>query len=342
MNIRRPVSALQNILKLLVEKFDENVTQHLDKLSKAAIEGQERIEDARTFAHVKRAIEERILDMLLLYTDNKTVPNLDFFKKVVNTLANKYPYMFLEDPTKIVDGVPLRIFNQRGTGGISGVDFIPKSLSQKYRRIIDKKNSLKKAGAEGDKENQHEGGDSRPKKRKLPQVYGVDKTRFYPSEQLPMEDNLVDFLENMSSKDDREAAFTANRSSVQKLLTTSNDMHSAVPGFFQNPVHCEKHFQWLTGYCIVRKIEEEIPRQFQHLKFVLQHWCPTKDFALKAEAAKLKCDAHDGSKVPEYLFLLRELSQVPVTVDTDFNPFLKTPTVSFSDPHSLDPDPDPA
>lgn len=318
MTISRPVSSLQNILKLLVENFDETVVQHLDKMSKTAVERQERIEDPRSFAHVKRAIEERILDILLLHTDNKSVPNLDFFKKVVNTLANKYPYMFLEDPSKIVDGVPLRLFNQRGTGGVSGVDFIPKSLSQKYRRIIDKKNSIKSAGTGEETENMRGGGDPKPKKRKLPQVYGVDKTKFYPSKELPMEENLADYLESLSTKEEREAAFSANRSTVQKLLTTSSDMYSAVPGFFLDPLHPQEHFQWLTNYSVVEKVDEEIPRQFQHLKFVLQNWCPTKDFGLKTEAAKLKCDAHDGSKVPEYIFLLRELNQVPESSQVHF------------------------
>jgi hypothetical protein len=125
-----------------------------------------------------------------------------------------------------------------------------------------------------------------------------------------MEENVVEFLANISSTQEREAAFGAYRSSIQKLLTSSANMHSAVPGFFSNPSHCQKHFEWLTNTSIVAKVAEEIPRQFQYLKFVLQTWFPTKDFWLKAEAAKLKCNDHDGSKIPEYIFLLRELTQV--------------------------------
>lgn len=301
-------NALQQILKLLVESFDESVIQHLDKMSKEAVTTKERIEDPRKFAHVKRAIEDRILDLLLLHTDQTSVPTLDFFKKVVYTLANKYPYMFLEDPTKTVDGVTVRIFNQRGTGGVSGVDFIPKSLSQKYRRIIDKNNSLKK-GVTGHA-NESVESEQVPKKRKLPQVYGVDKSKYYPCGSCTMEENLVEFLENLSTTGEREKAFEANRTSVQKLLTSSANMHSAVPGFFSDPSHCQKHFEWLTNISIVAKVGEEIPKQFEFLKFVLKKWCPTKEFWLRAEAAKLKCNDHDGSKIPEYVFLLRELNQV--------------------------------
>ena len=72
---------------------------------------------------------------------NNSVPPLEFFSKVVRALANKYSFMFLED-TRTVDEL-----------GISGVDFVTKALSQKYRRVVHKLNAeLQPSGKRSDKE----------------------------------------------------------------------------------------------------------------------------------------------------------------------------------------------
>jgi hypothetical protein len=289
---------------MLIENFDECVVKYLDKVARDAVENQEEIEDPRTFAHVKRAIEDRILDLLLKHTENRTVPPLDFFKKVVNTLANKYSYMFLTDPTTVLDGMKIRKFDQRGTGGVLGVEHIPKALSQKYRRLIDKMNSGK---ALGKRKNQEET-EKKPKKARLPRVYGVDQAKFYSGD--PLADDLVNVLETLYGVNEREFEFSRNRPAVQKLLTNSVDIHSSVPGFFDDVIHLKNQFEWLTNSSIVDKINDEVPRQFGLLKLVLEDLYPTQEFKLQAEAAKLKCGDRFGSKIPEYVFLLRELTMV--------------------------------
>jgi hypothetical protein len=55
----------EEILDILMFKFDEQIISHLDKRAKEAILKQEKIKEERVFAKVKGAIEGRILDLLL-------------------------------------------------------------------------------------------------------------------------------------------------------------------------------------------------------------------------------------------------------------------------------------
>jgi hypothetical protein len=289
---------------MLVEDFDKCVVDDLDRVSREAIRNQEKIQDPRTFGAVKRAIEDKIVNLLIEHTDNKSVPPQAFFKKIHTTLANKYSYMFLEDPTTEVNGMTVRLFDQRGAGGVLGVDHVPKSLAQKYRRIIDKLNAKGHTGKENDEE-------AAPKKKtRVGHVYGVDQAKFNASSKVVVDNNLVEHLEGLYDPNEKEEAYAANRSAVQKLLSSGLEMLPAVPGFFEDQRHCQFQFEWLTNKTIVNCINKEIPTQFEYLKLVLSHWITTKDFRLRAEAIKLKCADLDGSKIPEYVFLIRELSQL--------------------------------
>jgi hypothetical protein len=294
----------RKIQNMLVENFDDCVVKYLDKVSREAYEKQEEIEDPRTFAMVKRAFEDRIMNVLIENTENKIVPPLDFFKKVVNTLANKYSYMFLKDPTTVIDGMRIRKFDQRGTGGVLGVEHLPKSLSQKYRRIVDKHNS----GNSLIKQKSQEESRKRGKKGRLPQVYGVVQTKFFPTDKNEV--NIEQFLDPVAGTEEREQVFASHRTTLQRLLTSSADIHSAIPGFFDEICHLQTQFEWLTNSSIVSTINKEVPRHLGMLKLVLEDLYPTEEFRLNAEIAKLKCGDHSGSKVPEYVFLLRELNMV--------------------------------
>jgi hypothetical protein len=289
---------------MLVENFDDCVLKDLDRVSREAVQNKEEIDDPRIFASVKKAIEDKIISLLLEHTDNSAVPSQAFFKKVVNTLANKYPYMFLEDPTTEVKGMKMRKFDQRGAGGILGVEHIPRSLSQKYRRIIDKLNTKETDS----KENLEEPG---PKKRsRVSYVYGVDQSKFNAAKQLPVDHSIVEHLKTLAAYEQREETYASHRNAIQNLLTSSVDMCTAVPGFFEDQRHCQSQYEWLTNSSIVDKINAEIPVQFEYLKLVVDHLCTTKDFRLRADAARLKCAEQDGSKISEHLFYLRELSQL--------------------------------
>ena len=111
---------------------------------------------------------------------NNSVPPLEFFSKVVRALANKYSFMFLED-TRTVDEL-----------GISGVDFVTKALSQKYRRVVHKLNAVSRLnGKRSAIETENlTGGQSRGG-RKRRKVYGVDLAKFYPTAEIVTEENLI-------------------------------------------------------------------------------------------------------------------------------------------------------
>jgi hypothetical protein len=72
----------EEILDILMFKFDEQIISHLDKRAKEAILKQEEIEEERVFAKVKGAIEGRILDLLL--ESLTSAPNLKFFMEILS------------------------------------------------------------------------------------------------------------------------------------------------------------------------------------------------------------------------------------------------------------------
>lgn len=108
-------------LNLLIGQFRNSIVKYLDWQSQEAILGQKVLEDPAKFAHVKLAVSERVLDLLLEMGDGKTVPGIRFFENIVDVLGTKYPSMFAEDPYVIVDGVKVRKFSTRGTGGVNGI-----------------------------------------------------------------------------------------------------------------------------------------------------------------------------------------------------------------------------
>jgi hypothetical protein len=144
-----------------------------------------------------------------------------------------------------------------------------------------------------------------PKKRK--RVYGINSEKFYATS--TEEQNIfLEELEFVDSAEEREILFSEHRKDIQHRLTSSRDLFSAVPGFFTCMRHAESHFEWLTGKRIAATIEEELPRQFKLVKAVVQSMCATKEFRLNLEIAKLKGSEQNGSFIPEFVCLLRQLN----------------------------------
>jgi hypothetical protein len=148
------------------------------------------------------------------------------------------------------------------------------------------------------------------KKTRVAHVYGVDQSKFSAANSAKVDKDLVEHLKTLVDLEEREEAFAGNRNAVQKLLTSSLDMLNALPGFFENQCHCQRQFEWLTNSTIVDRINQELSVQFGYLKLVLTSWITTKDFRMRAEAVRIKSAEQDGSKIPEYIFLLRELTQL--------------------------------
>jgi hypothetical protein len=77
--------------------------------------------DPAKFAKVKIAIVDRVIDLLLEHRHCEIVPGTRFFDSVVQVLGVKYPPVFGSDPDVLVNGERVRLFQSRGTGGLSGI-----------------------------------------------------------------------------------------------------------------------------------------------------------------------------------------------------------------------------
>jgi hypothetical protein len=211
--------------------------------------------------------------------------------------------MFLDDPMLTVQGITVRQFRGKGTEGVTGVSSLPKALQQKFARMLEAKHGVvKKRKRELPDENSERHVPT--KKRK---VYGVQGEKFY----LTGTDQLETFLgelEFVNTTEEREEMFSSHRQNVQHCLTKKKDIFSAVPGFFSCLSHAEHHFEWLTGKRIAETIEMEMPRQFKLVKCVVLKLCSTKEFMLNLEIARIKGAEQNGSIIPEFVCLLRQLN----------------------------------
>jgi hypothetical protein len=294
----------KEFLKKLITNFEDLVVNFLDKSARDAIKQQQEITDEKEFCRIKLAIENRVLDLLINDSSLVTVPVVGFFRQVVGVLANRYPYMFLEDPAVTVQGIKVRLFDGKGTGGLTGIKSLPKTLQQKFSRQLEAKhgNVTKKRKRDPKDENSQ-----RQVPRKKKKVYGILNDKYYPD---PTEDQerFLGEVEYLESIEEGEAKFSTQREDLQNRLVKSMDIFTAVPGFFSSVSHAEKHFKWLTGTDIAKNIETGLPLQFKIVQCVVKTMCSTKEFRLNLEIAKLKGSELNGSIIPEFICLLRQLN----------------------------------
>jgi hypothetical protein len=290
-------------VKKLIKNFDVMVVNFVDKATRDAILQQTEFTDEKEFSRVKLAIENRILDLLVKESHLTTVPPVSFFREVVGILSNRYPYMFLEDPTVTVQGQRIRQFTGKGTGGLFGVKSLPKSLQQKFSRMLESKlGVVKKKKRDLPDENSQV---KVPKRKK--RVYGITSDKFN-AEKTEDLDTFLGEVENVASTEEREAIFAHHRKDLQHKLVNSKNLFTAVPGFFDSLSHAENHFVWLTGKDIAKNIENDLSRQFKIVQCVVKEMCTTKEFRLNLEIAKLKGTEENGSIIPEFICLLRQLN----------------------------------
>lgn len=290
-------------LKKLICNFDELVVDFLDKSARDAILQQQEITDEREYTRIKLAIETRVL-YLLNECNLTSLPVLGFFRQLCAVLSTRYPYMFLEDPKVTIQGITIRRFVGKGTGGLTGIRSLPKAMQQKFAKMIDLKNGVEKAKKRRDLPDDD---CEYPQPKKKKKVYGIQSGKYYVKSSEDVESFLAE-LNNVNTTEEKEAMYSQNRKDVQHCISTCKDMFTAVPGFFDSLSHVESHFQWLTGQNIEQNIGKELPKQFRLVKCVVEKICATKEFRLNYEIAKLKGSEHNGSFVPEFVCLLRQLN----------------------------------
>jgi hypothetical protein len=293
-----------HFLKFLISNFEDLVINYLDHSVRNAFIQQKKIEDEKEFKRIKLAVETRVLDLLLNHGTWNEIPNAAYFRQIVGVLANRYPDMFLEDPMVTVGGITVRRFAGKGVGGFTGISSLPKALRQKFTRLVENKTGVVKKKTVRDLPDGTSVHQVPLKKKK---VYGIPSEKYYVSS-TEEKDNFFAELENVENPEEREAIFSQNRNNLQHALVSSRDIFTAVPLFFSDLVHVERHFEWLTGKSLASSIQQELPRQFKLVKAVVLHTYSTKEFRLHLEIAKIKGAELNGSFIPEFICLLRQLN----------------------------------
>lgn len=238
--------ATQNLTNKICARFAELVLDVVDKKTRDAIESNEEITETREFRHVKMSIEKRLLELLKEHSTRTDVPKIEFFRKLVEILAEKYPYMYSSNPMAVVDGKEERLFDSRGTGGLHGVETLPKVLQEKFR-AIQKSSAFPLNPVDADVEDEEEEEEAGGKAKRRKYVYGLDQNKYYSSAGKTTKTRLSAKLQKVRQFEEREELYSNSRSSVQNMLTTSEDFYTAVPGFFEDPRHCRNQFEWMAS-----------------------------------------------------------------------------------------------
>jgi hypothetical protein len=175
--------------------------------------------------------------------------------------------------------------------------------------MVDQQNgkTLKKKERTEDQDLVVQGQPRQKKKRKL---VGVLREKFYPTDNRNA--SLLEDLKNVDAADlsAREKVFSEHRDAIQILFNQSVNILSCVPGFFDDYTHCRHHFEHLAGMSLVQNVVDELDTQMGFVKKVLNVWCRTEVSKNRLEAGIMKSVEFHGSKIPEYVALLRELNQV--------------------------------
>jgi hypothetical protein len=291
-------------LSMIDKNFDDCVASELDKKCREALKDQKQITDEKEYRSVKNAIEIRILELIEDNFPPGVVPKIDMFRDIRKILARKYSYMYEKDPSVIIDGVTLKLFNSRGTGGMSGVEGMPFVMQQRYRRRRDQSigryqtpQLTKPEDVKSEKVN---------RKRKK-NVYGADQLKYHVLSSKSKEE-FIAALEEINDPTEREQLFAHNRDILQEILRNSLFVFDDLPQFFENDGHIRTHFEWVTNRSIVENIHEQMDRQMNYLKLVLEKLAPNKEFYCNMESANVKTAEMDGCITPQHVTLLRELN----------------------------------
>ena len=180
-------------------------------------------------------------------------------------------------------------------------------MAQKYRRKIDHLNGRDQKRKQFPESKDVVPGQQKKKKKK---VVGVVRDRFYPTKNPDSEIALLDALLHLESSDadTREKVFKMHREAIQLLFNKSSDLFNCVPGFFDSPIHCQMHFEYIGATSLLENIESDFGNQFELLKSVLEVWCRTEAFKQRMKTAELQCKDLQRSRIPLYVSLIRELS----------------------------------
>jgi hypothetical protein len=183
---------------------------------------------------------------------------------------------------------------------------LPRVLQCKFRRLVDQKNGKERKRAEiRDDAAENLGQHTRRKKI----LIGVQREKFYPpgSPDLP---ELLAALRTVDVHDAgaRESVYSDYRNGIQLIFVHAQTCFSCVPGFFDDPIHSRNHFEYLAGMSLQKNVEQDLDLQFDLVKRVVGVWCNTEATRKRMEVAATMCMEQQGSRIPEYVAVARELT----------------------------------
>jgi hypothetical protein len=162
-------------------------------------------------------------------------------------------------------------------------------MGQKYRRKLESKNgkqTVKRKEATGE-------GEVVPgqQKRKKKRLIGVVKVRFYPPKDTDVASLILalDAIEDNTVAAAREKVYKEHREAVQHIFNMSSDMKTCITGFFDDPLHCRTHAEYLAERSVLEAVESDFSNLFDDVQSVMNVWAKTEASKQRMEAAHLRC-----------------------------------------------------
>jgi len=164
-------------------------------------------------------------------------------------------------------------------------------MGQKYRRKLESKNgkqTVKRKEATTGEGEVVPGQQKRKKKR----LIGVVKWRFYPHKDTDVASLILalDAIEdNNTVAAARENVYREHREAVQHIFNMSPDMKTCIAGFFDDPLHCRTHCEYLAERSVLEAVESDFSNLFEDVQSVVNVWAKTEASKQRMEAARVKC-----------------------------------------------------
>jgi hypothetical protein len=164
-------------------------------------------------------------------------------------------------------------------------------MGQKYRRKLESKNGKQTVKRKEATTGQGEVVVPGQQKRKKKRLIGVVKVRFYPPKDTDVASLILalDAIEDNTVAAAREAVYREHREAVQQIFNLSPDIKTCIAGFFDDPLHCRTHAEYLAERSVLEAVESDFSNLFDDVQSVVSVWAKTEASKQRMEAARLRC-----------------------------------------------------
>ncbi len=87
----------------------------------------------------------------------------------------------------------------------------------------------------------------------------------------------------------RENVYKEHREAVQHIFNMSPDMKTCITGFFEDPLHCRTHCEYLAERSVLEAVESDFSNLFEDVQSVVSVWAKTEASKQRMEAARVRC-----------------------------------------------------